>query len=72
MFRALHDDQETKSPLRAQLRTAEDCGCFNVNHQTQHRAMVDQPAKLAQMISIMENSGIETVSVTNGSKQVRK
>ena len=47
-------------------------GCGFVNYQTQHRAMVDKPAKAAQMYSIMAPSWIQRINVTNGSKQVHQ
>ena len=46
-------------------------GCGVVNYQTQHRAMVDKPAKVTQMVSIVEPSWMQTINVTNGSKQVQ-
>ena len=39
-----------------------DCGLKN--YRTRNRAMVDQPAKVSQMIWIMEPSWIQTISVT--------
>ena len=48
-----------------------DCGFANC--QTQHRAsLMHQPAKVTQTISVMEPSWIETITVTNCSKQVHQ
>ena len=47
--------------------------CGFVNYQTQHQAnFVHQPAKVTQMISNMDPSRIESISVTYRSKQVHQ
>ena len=47
-----------------------DCGVKN--NQTLNRGMIDQPAKVTQMILTVERSWIETISVNDCSKHVHQ